>query len=152
MFFSIQYRHFHCTSIMFSIYNFSILHTQDSHSTCAPVLLLPHFFPKNLVMTIVLWIQPIALAFNVNKYGISSELNFQVIIIEERILEAKTECKGRVRRVFNHFTTISSHFVDTYLYIFHKTEDQMVILRCWTGLNHNWFKSYDTKCNAGQKE
>ena len=32
------------------------------------------------------------------------------------------------------------------------SEDQTVILRCWTGLNHNWFKSYDAKCNAGQKE
>ena len=30
-----------------------------------------------------------------------------------------------------------------YLY---KTEVQMVILRCWTGLNFNWFKSYDKKC------
>ena len=36
--------------------------------------------------------------------------------------------------MFDHFTMISSHFFDTYLYIFHKTEDQMVILRCWTGL------------------
>ena len=26
------------------------------------------------------------------------------------------------------------------------TEVQMVILWCWTGLNLNWFKSYDTKC------
>ena len=84
---------------MFSIYNFSILHTQDSHSTCAPALLLPHFFPKNLVMTIVLRIQPMAVAFNVNKYGISTELNFQVIIIEEGILEEKTKryAKDRVK-------------------------------------------------------
>ena len=29
---------------------------------------------------------------------------------------------------------------------------KLKIRRCWTGLNHNWFKSYDTKCNAGQKE
>ena len=25
----------------------------------------------------------------------------------------------------------------------------MVILRCWIGLNHNWFKSYDTKRKSG---
>ena len=28
--------------------------------------------------------------------------------------------------------------------IFLKTEFQMVIFRCWTGLYPNWFKSYDT--------
>ena len=54
--------------------------------------------------------------------------------IEEGILEAKTECyeKDKVKSppFFDHFTTISSHFFDTYLYIFHKTEDQTVILRC----------------------
>ena len=27
--------------------------------------------------------------------------------------------------------------------IFHKTEVQLVILRCWTGLYLNWCKSYD---------
>ena len=43
-------------------------------------------------------------------------------------------------------------YFDNYLYIFHKTKLQTVILRCWTDLNHNWFKSYNTKCNAGQKE
>ena len=52
----------------------------------------------------------------------------------------------------SRFTTISSHFFDNFLYIFHKTEVQTVILRCWTGLNHNWFKSYDTKCKRSQKE
>ena len=30
--------------------------------------------------------------------------------------------------------------------IFHKIEIQMVILRCLTSLNLNWYKSYDTKC------
>ena len=40
------------------------------------------------------------------------------------------------------FTTISSHFFANN--IFHKTEVQTVILRCWTGLKPNWFKSYDT--------
>ena len=52
----------------------------------------------------------------------------------------------------DHFPTIFSHFFDNYLYIFLKTEDQTVILRCWTSLNHNWFKTYDTKCNVGRKQ
>ena len=44
------------------------------------------------------------------------------------------------------FTTISGHFLAICMFIFHKTEIRMVILRCLTGLNLNWFKSYDTKC------
>ena len=31
------------------------------------------------------------------------------------------------------------------LFIFNKTEVQMVILRYLTSLNHNWYKIYDTK-------
>ena len=42
-----------------------------------------------------------------------------------------------------HFTIISSQISAIYIIIFHKTEVQTVILRCWTGLYHNWFKSYD---------
>ena len=37
-------------------------------------------------------------------------------------------------------------FFANYMCIFHKTEIQMVILRCLTSLNLNWYKSYDTKC------
>ena len=44
------------------------------------------------------------------------------------------------------FRTISGHFFANYMSIFHKSEVQMVILRCLTGLNSDWFKSYDTKC------
>ena len=40
-------------------------------------------------------------------------------------------------------TTISSHFFAYSTNIFHKTEIQTVILRCSTGLNFHWFKSYD---------
>ena len=36
-------------------------------------------------------------------------------------------------------------FFANYMFIFHKTEIQMVILRCLTSLNLNWYKSYDTK-------
>ena len=41
--------------------------------------------------------------------------------------------------------TISGHFFANYMYIFHKTEIQMVILRCLMSLKLNWFKSYETK-------
>ena len=44
------------------------------------------------------------------------------------------------------FTTASSHFFAYYMNIFHKTEVQTVILRCWMCLYLNWFKRYDTKC------
>ena len=43
------------------------------------------------------------------------------------------------------FMTISSQIFAIYIHIFHKTEVQMVVLRCLTGLNCNWFKSYDAK-------
>ena len=36
-------------------------------------------------------------------------------------------------------------FFANYMFIFHKTEMQTVILRCLTSLNLNWYKSYDTK-------
>ena len=45
------------------------------------------------------------------------------------------------------FRTISSQISAIYMNIFHKTEVQTVILRCWMGLYLNWVKSYDTKCN-----
>ena len=36
-------------------------------------------------------------------------------------------------------------FFANYMFIFHKTEIQTVILRCLTSLNLNWYKNYDTK-------
>ena len=54
--------------------------------------------------------------------------------------------------ISSHFSTISSQFFAIYISIFHKTEVLTVILRCWTSLNHNWFKSYDTKRKWGDKE
>ena len=41
------------------------------------------------------------------------------------------------------FTTISSQISAIYINIFHKTEVQTVIMRCWTVLYINWLKSYD---------
>jgi hypothetical protein len=40
-----------------------------------------------------------------------------------------------------HFTTTSGHFFANYMNIFHKTEIQMVILRCLVCLNPSWIKS-----------
>ena len=45
-----------------------------------------------------------------------------------------------------HFMTISGHFSANCMFIFHKTEGQTVILRCLTGLNLDWFKSYGLRC------
>ena len=42
-----------------------------------------------------------------------------------------------------HFMTISGHFFANYMKIFHKTEIQTVILRCFGCLNLNWIK----RCN-----
>ena len=50
--------------------------------------------------------------------------------------------KPMIFAIFQPFLRIC---FDKFLNIFHKTEVQVVILRCWTGLNPNWFKSYDTK-------
>ena len=76
---------------------------------------------------------------------------------DQRVIrrEPKIECyvltKVKSLPFFQSFYNDLYSF-DTYLYIFHRTEDQMVILRCWTGLNQNWFKSYDTKRKWGNKE
>ena len=40
-----------------------------------------------------------------------------------------------------HFPTLSSHFFTNYMNIFPKTEVQTIILKCWTGLYLNWFKT-----------
>ena len=40
---------------------------------------------------------------------------------------------------------LSGLFFAVCMFIFHKTEVLTVILRCLTGLTHDWFKSYDTK-------
>ena len=55
-----------------------------------------------------------------------------------------SESKGMTITIA-HFTTISGHFSANCMFIFHKKEVQTVILRCLTGLNHNQYKSYDTK-------
>ena len=41
------------------------------------------------------------------------------------------------------FKPLSSQIFAIYIISFHKTEVQTVILRCWTDLHLNWFKSQD---------
>ena len=36
-------------------------------------------------------------------------------------------------------------FLANYIFIFHKTEIQTVVLRCLMSLNLNWYRSYDKK-------
>ena len=43
---------------------------------------------------------------------------------------------------------ISCHFIANYINIFHKTEVQMIILRCIACLNLNWIKSYHINHNC----
>ena len=43
------------------------------------------------------------------------------------------------------YSSISGHFLTSYVFIFHKTF-WMVILVCLTGINSDWFKKHDTKC------
>ena len=40
---------------------------------------------------------------------------------------------------------LATYIIGNYINIIHKTEVQMIILRCLTSLSHNFFKSYDTK-------
>ena len=40
---------------------------------------------------------------------------------------------------------MSGHFFANYMFIFHKTEIQTVLLKCLRSLNLNWYKSYDKK-------
>ena len=47
------------------------------------------------------------------------------------------------------FSINISQFSAIYIIIFHKTEVQTVILRCWMGLNLNWYKTYETKRKWG---
>ena len=60
--------------------------------------------------------------------------------------KVKTDWK-RMLLLNDPYTTVSGHFFDICMFIFHKPEVQTVILICSTGLNFNWFKSYGLKCS-----
>ena len=56
-----------------------------------------------------------------------------------------TKLQKKRQLINSHFKTIYGHFFANYMFIFHKTEIQTVILRCLTIINLNCYKSYDTK-------
>ena len=58
-------------------------------------------------------------------------------------------CPKFATGLYVFFMTISSHFLANYMnkYLLQKTEIQIAILRCWTGLKLNWSKRYDTNAN-----
>ena len=66
-------------------------------------------------------------------------LNLGTIVYENLNFFIRLLCS--VKTIYGRSSTISSHFFAIYMNTFHKTEVQTVILRCWTGLNLNWFKS-----------
>ena len=77
--------------------------------------------------------------FQLNQfYDINYKCPWQVCfsILEEKKIKDKCFKNG-------HFLTICGHFFGNYIDIFHKTEIQMVILRCIVCLNLNWIKSYN---------
>ena len=61
-----------------------------------------------------------------------------------RLVQVRRTPKKR-QLINSHFKTIHGHFFANYMFIFHKTEIQTVILRCLTIINLNCYKSYDTK-------
>ena len=65
-------------------------------------------------------------------------------------LQPEAACKfgelQKKRQLINsNFKPIYGHFFANYMFIFHKTEIQTVILRYLTIINLNPYKSYDTK-------
>ena len=65
-------------------------------------------------------------------------------------LSLKSCCPKFATGLIVSFMTISSHFFANYKNL-SQIEVQMVILRWWTGLKRNWFKSYDTDAKKKQK-
>ena len=52
---------------------------------------------------------------------------------------------GNLQPINDHFTTIFGYFFGHYINFFHKTEIQIVNLRCLESQSLNWIKSYDMK-------
>ena len=72
---------------------------------------------------------------NVNQITVHQLFNLEIV-------------NQNLRLTNGHFTTISSQFSAIYMNIFHKTEVQMVILRCWTGLNLNYLNFMTQNANG----
>ena len=72
----------------------------------------------------------------------------KVLFIKTCRLQAKMKSDRKRMLLFNNcYKIVSGYFFAIGIFIFHKTEVQTVILRCLTGLNYNWFKSYGLRCS-----
>ena len=49
--------------------------------------------------------------------------------------------------MYFNMLSLSCHFLANCMFIFDKTEVQIVILRCLAGLNLDWFKNYGLRCS-----
>ena len=54
-----------------------------------------------------------------------------------RLLNELETVSQNLQLIYGRFTTISGHFFSNYMNIFHKSEVQMIILKCFTGVNSN---------------
>ena len=71
---------------------------------------------------------------------------FQLTLLSPSDLRKVVQISSSIGNRPSRFSTISSQFSAIYINTFHKNEVNTAILRCWTGLYLNLFKSYDTKC------
>ena len=101
---------------------------------------LEHFSPLNSF-----WQQKFCLSGKKLKFLANIWISY-ILQIERRIVSTETSawCPKFATDLNVRFRTISCRFFANCMNIFHKTEVQTVILRCWTGLKPNWFKSYGT--------
>ena len=78
---------------------------------------------------------------------VHSDFFFEQFMIEKKLQKCSYVKSDRKQMLLlnNCYKTVSGHFFTVCIFIFHKTEVQMVSLRCLTGLNPNLFKSYYTK-------
>ena len=57
----------------------------------------------------------------------------------------------KIYLINSHFMTIFGNLKKNYTYIFHKTEDQMVIFGCLVCVNLNWIKNYNKMLDKMKK-
>ena len=75
-----------------------------------------------------------------------------IFFVKENLIYLHIKSVSKWKLLLNNcYEMFSGHFFAICIFIFHKTEVQTVILRCLTGLNLNWFKSYGLRCNLRPK-
>ena len=79
---------------------------------------------------------------------VHSDFFFEQFMIEKKLQKCSYVKSDRKQMLLlnNCYKTVSGHFFTVCIFIFHKTEVQMVLM----GLNLNWFKSYGLKCSKTQ--